>query len=698
MLGTASPGSPCSAGMQQASSRPSEPQTISGSTTQKPLPRTLVTKAGNSVQKKQRKQGTKRKKEKERGSSTPESAVTARKKTSRGKSKTSVATDPTTGSSPTLAPASTSNARAFAPWYNQSARVASQRLWSCTRTDCAGTVSSSWSKSFSSLGQNSWFKIAQMGGKENPEPQEEEEEEEGRMAPPPTCASLQTTSLQSQRSLWQDITAGEAPRSAGIGKLRPSPPPEATRNPQKKQKHKRSRGCRGSGISRKVDRHYAMHVERQDKDEKGDPLATQKIRLYPDPPQKRVLNRWFAAFRWTYNQCVADPCGCNLAALRKKYVNEDSLQKNFPGEAKWVLTVPQCVRYEAVRDFLQAHSDHRAKQRAQRKRGEKVQTKFELKFKSVRRDPQQTVPVSARQWKTKRATKSKWGAEEFSVSKVFGHTRMRCERSYTFPRSLPHDSSLSRTRTGKYYLCVPRPLKRMAPPSHVPASREHAVVAIDPGVRTFGTSYDARGQVHEFGKGAAYHLIKTTVLRVDKLKSKMDRMEKEGKLNHRKRYRMRLALLRKQERARNKVKEFHRKYAKWLCDNYSVILLPKFETQEMVQKITLRKRGPGGSLVEVERQIGSKTARAMCTMSHFGFRQHLLQKARAYDNCNVIICNEAYTSKTCGRCGGLNSNLGSSKHFRCSFCPYEADRDANGARNIMVKYLAGKKAAAGRGI
>ena len=43
----------------------------------------------------------------------------------------------------------------------------------------------------------------------------------------------------------------------------------------------------------------------------------------------------------------------------------------------------------------------------------------------------------------------------------------------------------------------------------------------------------------------------------------------------------------------------HYKLAKWLCENYRIILLPEFRTQGMV------RRG--------QRRIGSKTARAMCT-------------------------------------------------------------------------------------
>ncbi len=41
--------------------------------------------------------------------------------------------------------------------------------------------------------------------------------------------------------------------------------------------------------------------------------------------------------------------------------------------------------------------------------------------------------------------------------------------------------------------------------------------------------------------------------------------------------------------------------------------------------------------------------------------------------CIIIVCNEAYTSKTCGQCGSLHNKLGSSKTFLYPFCGYNVD-------------------------
>ncbi|CAG8530706.1 19303_t:CDS:2, partial [Gigaspora margarita] len=63
--------------------------------------------------------------------------------------------------------------------------------------------------------------------------------------------------------------------------------------------------------------------------------------------------------------------------------------------------------------------------------------------------------------------------------------------------------------------------------------------------------------------------------------------------------------------------------------------------------------------------------RAMCTWSHFRFRQHLVHKAREHPWCRIILCTEEYTSKTCGFCGFIYHKLGGSKVFCCPECKTE---------------------------
>ena len=79
--------------------------------------------------------------------------------------------------------------------------------------------------------------------------------------------------------------------------------------------------------------------------------------------------------------------------------------------------------------------------------------------------------------------------------------------------------------------------------------------------------------------------------------------------------------------------------------------------------------------------------RAMMTWAHGRFRTRLLSKVREYPDCRIYVHNEAYTSKTCGACGHVHAKLGGNKLFRCPACHVIMDRDGNGARNILLRFL-----------
>lgn len=155
---------------------------------------------------------------------------------------------------------------------------------------------------------------------------------------------------------------------------------------------------------------------------------------------------------------------------------------------------------------------------------------------------------------------------------------------------------------------------------------------------------------------------------MDKLQSKWSQKE----VRHRERYRLKKSARRIRKKIRNLIYEVHKKFAKWIVEQYHTVLLPEFQTQNMVKK--------------GQRKIKSKTARAMLTWSHYRFRQRLLNKTREYPWCKVILCDEHYTSKTCGNCGNIQ-NIGGSKVYKCKNCRVEMDRDVNGARNILLRYL-----------
>ena len=56
----------------------------------------------------------------------------------------------------------------------------------------------------------------------------------------------------------------------------------------------------------------------------------------------------------------------------------------------------------------------------------------------------------------------------------------------------------------------------------------------------------------------------------------------------------------------------------------------------------------------------------------------------------VLDVTEEWTSKICSCCGNIDSHLGGKKIYSCRQCGAKMDRDANGAKNILVKYLTEK--------
>lgn len=380
----------------------------------------------------------------------------------------------------------------------------------------------------------------------------------------------------------------------------------------------------------------------------GKPSAAKarKIRVYPSAEQRRVLLKWFGTARWTYNKCLeaikSDRCKRNKKELRALIVNNDNYEH---GENSWVLETPYEVRDAAMVDLINAYASNFAKKA--KRTGDH---QFTMRFRT-KKAPQEAIMVRGKLFKK--------GA--FYTS-FLGRAPLRA--SEPLPETVDYDCKLVRTRLGHYYLVIPQPLD-MA--SDTQARVQDRVVALDPGVRTFHTAYDPSGYAMEFGKGDIGHIYRICA-HMDALQSRID---SDTSIRHPRRYRMRRAWRKMQWRVRNLVDECHKKIVRFLLANYSVILLPRFETQQMV--------------VRNQRRITSKAARAMVTWSHYRFKQRLLFKRQEYPWCKIMVCDEAYTSKTCGKCGKLNHALGGSKVFKCPSCGSEADRDIHAARNILLK-------------
>ena len=399
-----------------------------------------------------------------------------------------------------------------------------------------------------------------------------------------------------------------------------------------------------------------------------------------------MMRTWFHSTRMIYNRCVehANATGeTTLSALRAASGISDSPWKaDFPDDH-----TPYEVRDSPVRDLCKAAAAIRAK--AKKPPVYKYRT---------RKDLSESITLRSRQLNCKRKDCASTGPWPLLFGTVDDRSAMATERGKTLPSVFAHDVRLTYERKlNRYCLCIPeevvfpsknRPCDRDAENirlqqqktlADAPESqgRPARVCSVDPGVRVFATTYSPSGAITEWGGDGLADKLRGLRERADLLDKKA-REQKRGRA----RRRTEAAAARLRDRGRNLADELHRKLSLFLFGQHEVVFLPKFDVQNMIAK---RKKDPQtGEKKEKKRAFGSKTAGGMCCLSHYRFRQFAAHKARELGS-TLVICDEAYTSKTCGSCGRLNPGLSGSKDFVCPACGYAADRDHNAARNILIR-------------
>ena len=93
---------------------------------------------------------------------------------------------------------------------------------------------------------------------------------------------------------------------------------------------------------------------------------------------------------------------------------------------------------------------------------------------------------------------------------------------------------------------------------------------MDPGVRTFMTTYDTSGFCTEWGEGDMKQFF-SLCLFLDRMISKVNGKEMKnlhGKKGRRKRRNLNKAVERLRTKIKNKIAELHKKMSTWLCSNY----------------------------------------------------------------------------------------------------------------------------------
>ena len=494
------------------------------------------------------------------------------------------------------------------PFWTKSTLEMSQKLWLPTRTDCVDLDLNSSNGFLKNQTQNSWFSIRLQVRKDLKDLLDQ--------------TNSQKIYLQSQLSLSQE--------TMGIDL-------QNTENKEKTKKKKNNK----SRKNRKTKKN-------KNKKNSEDLLASIKLRIYPDPEQKLILNRWFGTSRFIYNKSLnyikeefnkkqrKSSDILNIKDLRSKLINDS----NYTNENKWLLEIPYDVKDESLRDLVKNYSSNFAKK-----------TSFQIRHK--KRKDGNSLNVLSKHWNKKSGM----------YSKIFTNN-LRCERK--LPVNLDYTSRIIRDDLGNYFICIPSLRKKEEKENKETVlsydNQVNKTTSIDPGVRTPLTCFDPTGKIIKFGSNDLAHLF-----RLFHYKNKLQSLITKTK-NHSQRYKYKKALIRLTQKINNLVQDSHRKISLWLCQNYNTIIIPKLNFHNF-------------------KQMSKKNRTKMSLWSHCAFVDRLVDKSKEFLNCKVIIVQEDFTSKTCGNCGFIKKDLGKAETFNCDKCSLCIDRDTNGSRNIFLKYL-----------
>ncbi len=268
---------------------------------------------------------------------------------------------------------------------------------------------------------------------------------------------------------------------------------------------------------------------RHKKSSKAQASRTIKVRIYPGADLHRFFKRLLAATRFVYNR------GIELLKngfTGSNYDLRDHIKTlDLP---QWVKDAPKHPKEYAIADAYDAHK------RAKTDGGK-------AKFKSCR-NPKQTIKFHQRNYK-----KGYWFP---SLTKKFEYWATE-----QLPMTCDYSTQVSKDR-GRWYACFPVA-------EEVQASKTDKVIALDPGVRTFLTGYDAEN-ILEYGKadiGRIYRLCS----HLDKLIQKIS-----------------LSKLRKHKRRLSKASQRLRNRIRCLIDECHYQIANHFSFQLMIWKLLSR--------------------------------------------------------------------------------------------------------------
>jgi transposase len=245
-----------------------------------------------------------------------------------------------------------------------------------------------------------------------------------------------------------------------------------------------------------------------------------------------------------------------------------------------------------------------------------------------------------------------WGTKDWGPHQTVQKYRAQ-EAGKKVPREtvLQHSRKLQVkvSRAGRFFLVITRIVAKDEEPAAVADDKphHHLTVALDPGVRTFQTAYDADGRVMHFGENSGRRL-RGMHRHADHLRCQWTAARKGPAQPHKVARALHERWRKYQDKITRRVRALHEQTAIWLLQHYRVILVSNMQTSKMARR---------GS------RLHPTTRREMLQLAHYRFRQRLVSMARRKPWCRVLEVGEEYTTQTCGKCGKLHKKIGVTRPF-----------------------------------
>ncbi len=196
--------------------------------------------------------------------------------------------------------------------------------------------------------------------------------------------------------------------------------------------------------------------------------------------------------------------------------------------------------------------------------------------------------------------------------------------------------------------------------------QRHGTVAIDLGIKTLAAGVTEDGRDYSVGGFKGYRWFNR---QLDKIRSKRDKCKKGSR-----RYRyLSNVYKRVSEQKQNKRKDSHHKASSLIAYKLaeSAVVIGDLSQRQMVMRSNNKKRNRA----------------VYADWGLYQFVEMLTYKC-ALSGKELHVINERNTSKTCHRCGFVQEMPLYKRTYKCPCCGMRMDRDANSARNILLRFLA----------